>query len=81
MMQACVEELRPYQNVELIWASPRELLNLFQADASWMSHHHVTKELIKKLDLVGRDLLEYSLETVRMFFEDGVKAGYTLGDD
>ena len=81
IMQACVEELRPYPNVELIWASPRELLNLFQADEIGCHIITVTKELIKKLDLVGKDLLEYSLETVRMFHEDGVKAGYSLGDD
>jgi transaldolase len=80
-MRACVEELRPYPNVELIWASPRELLNLFQADGIGCHIITVTKELIKNLDLVGKDLLAYSLETVRMFHEDGVKAGYTLEHD
>ena len=82
IMQACMEELRSsYPNVELIWASPRELLNLFQADAIGCHIITVTKDLIKKLDLVGKDLLEYSLDTVRMFHEDGVKARYTVGDD
>ncbi len=81
IMQACVEELRPSPNVELIWASPRELLNVFQADAIGCHIITVTKDLIKKLDLVGKNLLEYSLDTVRMFHEDGVKAGYTLGGE
>jgi transaldolase len=81
IMQACMEELRPYSNVELIWASPRELLNLFQADAIGCHIITMTKDLIKKLDLVGKDLVEYSLDTVRMFHEDGVKAGYTLGEE
>jgi transaldolase len=81
IMQACVEALRPSPNVELIWASPRELLNVFQADAIGCHIITVTKDLIKKLDLVGKDLLEYSLDTVRMFHEDGVKAGYTLAGE
>jgi transaldolase len=81
IMQACMEELRPYSNVDLIWASPRELLNLFQADAIGCHIITMTKDLIKKLDLVGKDLVEYSLDTVRMFHEDGVKAGYTLGEE
>jgi transaldolase len=78
LMAAAVEQLRPYPNVELIWASPRELLNIFQADAIGCHIITVTHEILKKLDLVGKDLREYSLETVRMFYEDAQKAGYVL---
>jgi transaldolase len=81
IMAACMAELQASPNVELIWASPRELLNLFQADAIGCHIITVTKDVLKKLDLVGKDLLEYSLDTVRMFHEDGVKAGYVLEDD
>ncbi len=81
IMRAAVEELQPYPNAELIWASPREVLNLFQADAIGCHVITMTKDLINKLDNVGKDLLDYSLETVQMFHEDGVKAGYTFGED
>jgi transaldolase len=65
-------------NVELIWASPRELLNIFHADDVGCHVITVTNDLLKKLDLVGKDLTQYSLETVRMFHEDGLKAGFDL---
>jgi transaldolase len=78
LMAAAVEQLRPHPNVELIWASPRELLNIFQADAIGCHIITVTHDILKKLDLVGKDLREYSLETVRMFYEDAQKAGYVL---
>ena len=81
IMRACIEELQPYPNAELIWASPREVLNLFRRIAIGCHVITMTKDLIKKLDIVGKDLLEYSLETVQMFHEDGVKAGYTFGED
>jgi len=78
MMAAAVERLRPHPNVELIWASPREILNVFQADAIGCHVITVTADLLKKLELVGKDLDEYSLETVQMFRDDALKAGYTL---
>ena len=78
VMAAAVEALRPYPTVELIWASPRELLNVFQADAIGCDVITLSRDLLKKLDLVGKDLLEYSLETVRMFYEDGRKSGFTI---
>jgi transaldolase len=78
LMAAAVELLRPYPNIELIWASPRELLNIFQADAIGCHIITVTSDLLKKLVLVGKDLGEYSLETVTMFYEDARKAGYQL---
>jgi len=78
IMAAAVELLRPYPNLELIWASPRELLNIFQADAIGCHIITVTHDVLKKLSLVGKDLHEYSLETVKMFYDDAQKAGYAF---
>lgn len=78
MMAAGLELLRLYPNVELIWASPRELLNILQADDIGCHIITVTTDLLKKLKLVGKDLHDYSLDTVRMFYEDARKAGYRL---
>jgi len=78
LMAAAVELLRPYPNLELIWASPRELLNIFQADAVGCHIITATADILRKLDLVGKDLHGYSLDTVRMFYEDARKAGYRL---
>jgi transaldolase len=63
---------------ELIWASPRELLNVFQADAIGCHIITLTADLVDKLDLVGKDLDEFSLDTVKMFRRDAMKAGLTL---
>ena len=78
LMAAAVELLRPYTNIELIWASPRELLNIFHADAIGCHIITVTNDILKKLELIDKDLHEYSLDTVKMFREDAVKANYTL---
>lgn len=78
IMAAAVELLRPYRNIELIWASPRELLNVFQAAAIGCHIITATADVLKKLSLVGKDLHQYSLETVRMFYDDAQKAGYRL---
>jgi len=78
LMAAAVELVRLYANVELIWASPRELLNIFQADAVGCDIITVSNDILKKLDLVGKDLHEFSLDTVKMFRDDAVKAAYTL---
>lgn len=78
LMAAAVELLRPYPNIELIWASPRELLNIFQANDIGCQIITVTNDILKKLSLVGKDLHDYSLETVKMFREDAVKAGYNF---
>ena len=64
--------------MELIWASPRELLNIFQADAIGCHIITVTPDVLKKLQLVGKDLDEYSLETVKMFYDDACKSAFTL---
>jgi transaldolase len=78
LMASALELIRDYPNLELIWASPRELLNIFQADAIGCHIITVTHDVLKKLPLVGKDLHEYSLETVRMFYDDAQQAGYTL---
>jgi transaldolase len=78
IMAAAVELLRLHSNIALIWASPRELLNIFQADAIGCHIITATNDILAKLHLVGKDLHEYSLETVTMFRDDAVKAGYTL---
>jgi transaldolase len=78
MMAAAVELCGPFPKQELIWASPRELLNIFQADVIGCQIITVTADILKKLSLVGKDLAEYSLDTVKMFRTDAVAAGFTL---
>ena len=78
VMTAAVEMVRLVPALELIWASPRELLNIYQADAIGCHIITVTNDILNRLDTVGKDLYDYSLETVRMFRNDAVKAGYTL---
>lgn len=70
--------LRGLPMSELIWASPRELLNIFQADNIGCHIITVTHDILKKLTMVGYDLADYSLDTVKMFYSDAVSAGYTL---
>jgi len=78
IMSECVEILKAAPRAELIWASPRELLNIIQADAIGCHIITVTNDILKKLPLIGKDLADYSLDTVKMFFDDGRKAGFTL---
>ncbi len=70
--------MRARPRMELIWASPRELLNIFQAEAVGCHIITATSEVLAKLPLVGKDLTEFSVETVRMFRQDAVKAGLRL---
>jgi transaldolase len=78
LMAEAVEMIRPQPQVELIWASPRELLNVFQADSIGCHIITATPDVLKKLALVGKDLAEYSLETVKMFADDAAKSGFRL---
>jgi transaldolase len=78
LMAAAVHLVQPYANIELLWASPRELLNVMQADSIGCHIITATNDILKKLDLVGKPLDEFSLDTVKMFREDAVKAGYVL---
>ena len=78
MMAAAVEILKVSPAAELIWASPRELLNIFQADDIGCHVITVTNDILKKLSLVGYNLDEYSLDTVKMFYKDALDAGFKL---
>jgi transaldolase len=78
LMAAAVELLRPYPQLELIWASPRELLNVFQANDVGCHIITATNDILKKLSIVGKDLHDYSLDTVKMFYNDALQAGYKL---
>ncbi len=78
MMSAAVEELKNLPSAELIWASPRELLNIFHANDIGCHVITVTDDILKKLSLVDYDLRSFSLDTVKMFYNDAVSAGYKL---
>jgi transaldolase len=78
IMRRSLEIIRDFPGVELIWASPRELLNIFEADSIGTHIITVTHDVLGKLSLVGKDLDEYSLDTVKMFAEDAAKAGFRL---
>jgi transaldolase len=78
LMAAALELVRPYPNIELLWASPRELLNVVQADALGCHIITVTHDLLKKLPSLDKDLDEFSLDTVKMFHRDAAAAGYQL---
>lgn len=78
LMATAVEMLKVAPASELIWASPRELLNIFQADAIGCHIITVTNDVLKKLELVGRDLNDYSLDTVKMFHNDAQLANFEI---
>ena len=78
LMAEAVKRLKEAPNTALIWASPRELLNIFQADDIGCHVITVTNDILKKLSLVGKDMDDYSLETVKMFYDDGQAAQYKL---
>jgi transaldolase len=78
IMTRSLEIMERAPRAELIWASPREILNLVQADQIGCHIITVTHDLLKKLDCLGKNLEQYSLETVRMFHDDAVAAGFTL---
>lgn len=77
-MLEAVKTLKVNANAELVWASTREVLNIFQADAVGCHVITVTRDILGKLALVGYDLTEYSLDTVRMFHDDAQSAGFSL---
>lgn len=78
IMAEAVELMKPNRNAELIWASPREVLNVFQANDIGCHVITVTSDIIKKLSLAGYDLGEFSLDTVKMFYNDALAAGFKL---
>lgn len=78
MMIQSLEIMRSFPQLELIWASPRELLNIFQANAIGCHIITATNDILKKLTLVGKDLEEFSLETVKMFYDDACASNFSL---
>jgi len=78
IMADAVRAMRTKPKAELIWASPRELLNIFQAAQVGCHIITATNDILKKLSLVGKDLDDYSLETVEMFYKDAKAAGYSI---
>jgi len=78
LMAAAVQMLKLNPRSELVWASPRELLNIFQANEIGCHVITVTNDILKKLSLVDFDLDDYSLDTVKMFYTDAVAAGFKL---
>lgn len=77
-MAEAVRLLKANPKAELIWASPRELLNIFHADSIGCHVITVTHDILAKLSLVGKDLAEYSLDTVKMFYNDARQAGFAI---
>ena len=78
LMQSALKLMAPEPRCQLVWASPRELLNIFQADEMGCHIITVTSDVLKKISLVGKDLHEYSLETVQMFHNDAAHSKFTL---
>ena len=77
-MLACKQILGSRPKAELLWASPRELLNIFHAEESGCHIITVPNEFLTKLDLIGKDLDEYSRETVQLFYRDATAAAYQI---
>ena len=78
VMSEVVDLLKDYPNIELIWASPRELYNVVQADNIGCHIITATNNILKKLPTLGKDLTQFSLETVQMFYDDAQKASYSI---
>ena len=78
IMAQAVKVMQSKPKAELIWASPRELLNIFQADEVGCHIITATNDILKKLQLIGKDLNAFSLETVEMFYKDAQAAGFSI---
>ena len=78
ILREALKIMRPKPNAELLWASPRELLNIIQADDIGCHIITATTDVLNKLPLLGKDHVHYSLETVEMFHRDAAAAGYTI---
>lgn len=77
-MKACLKALSNRPKAELLWASPRELLNIFQANDAGCHIITATNDVLGKLKLVGKDLTLYSRETVQMFYDDATSSGFNI---
>jgi len=78
LMRHCADIVKSKPNAQLLWASPRELLNIFQAEQCGCHIITVTSDILKKLAMVGKSLDELSLDTVKMFYNDASAAGFKL---
>lgn len=78
LMQKSVNLSKINTNIKILWASPRELLNIIHADKSGCQIITVAEDIIKKINLVNKDLQEFSLETVKMFYDDAQRVGYKI---
>lgn len=78
LMAAAVDMLKVNAKAELVWASTREILNIFQANDIGCQVITVTNDILRKLSLIGYDLTEYSMDTVKMFYDDAQRAGFSL---
>ena len=78
LMRSALETVAANRNIEIIWASPREVFNIVQADQIGCHIITVTPDLLKKLPMLGTDLADLSLETVKMFHRDATAAGFQL---
>ncbi len=81
LMTKAAEILASKPKADLLWASPRELLNIFHADQCGCGIITVTPDVLAKLSGIDKDLDQFSLETVQMFFNDAASAGYTINTD
>lgn len=78
IMKSASQILKDNQNAELLWASPRELLNIFHAEECGCDIITVTNDILKKLPMINKNLEELSLDTVKMFYNDGQNLGYNI---
>jgi transaldolase len=78
VMQACLAALKSRPKAELLWASPREIFNIFEADAIGCHIITVSHDVLAKINLIGKDLTEYSLETVKTFFKDATASKFQI---
>ena len=78
LMKEALKILKKATNAKLLWASPREVLNVYQAEAIGCHVITATNDILKKLNLKGKDLTDYSQETVQMFYNDAQAAGFNL---
>ena len=78
IMEKCLQKLSVNRKSELIWASPRELLNLFQANEIGCQIITATNDILKKIDTIGKNLNDYSLDTVNMFYNDAKSSNFTI---
>jgi transaldolase len=78
IMEKSLQMLAIHEKSQLIWASPRELLNLFQANDIGCHIITATNDILNKIEIIGKDLKEYSLDTVKMFYNDAKSSDFNI---